>query len=103
MTAPATIAIAAAGTPVAAAAPIILVPVPVAIMVPVPVDIMVPDIVEEPEPEPSMPPTAALDDGEPTAALAAFMAKSLWDSPELSRDGQLRRVYLQGARGLTED
>jgi hypothetical protein len=91
MTAPATIAMAAAGTPVAAAPPIIMlldiipvvimpVAVPVAFMVPVPVDIM-DDIIDVPEP--SVPPTALLLEGVPTAALAALFAKSICVSPEL--------------------
>ena len=99
MTAPATIAMAAAGTPVAAAPAIIMllvimpVAMPVAIMVPVPVAIMVPDamapdIIDMPEPR--VPPTALLLFGLPTGALAALFAKSIWVSPELC-DGQLHR------------
>jgi hypothetical protein len=83
MTAPATIAMAAAGTPVAAAPAIIMLLdiMPVA----VPVAIMVPDIIAVPEP--SMPLTALLDAGLPTAALAALFAKSICVSPELRTKG----------------
>jgi hypothetical protein len=99
MTAPATMAMAAAGTPVAAAPAIIMLlvimPVALAVMVPVPVDIMVPELMDVPEPR--VPPTALLDAGLPTGALAALCAKSIWVWPALQIQGSAPMAISKGS------